>query len=256
MIKHFFGLSEDKQAVALLFANGSGRTLQSIMEGVTPVLANLFLLAQIVVAIGTAIWFFRRSRGVQLDNEAKEKKRKRKLKMKNLLLLLLLGGLLTGCAGFPLKGGKAGFTSPEISGSINQPQNPKDESVQTYEKYEDKGGKTVLTTRVINKIGAAQKDPFRETAAKLSALKGVVWVGILLFVFGAASAVYPPLKLIVGSLTTSAVCAASGIALIILPSLIVGHEVLILCIGGGVALVWFVAHRHGHIHGQLKSLQN
>jgi Na+-transporting methylmalonyl-CoA/oxaloacetate decarboxylase gamma subunit len=107
MIKHFFGLSEDKQAVALLFANGSGRTLQSIMEGVTPVLANLFLLAQIVVAIGTAIWFFRRSRGVQLDNEAKEKKRKRKLKMKNLLLLMLLGGLLTGCAGFPLKGGQA-----------------------------------------------------------------------------------------------------------------------------------------------------
>jgi hypothetical protein len=173
--------------------------------------------------------------------------------MKYSLLLLLV---LTGCAGFPLKGGKAGFTSPSISGSINQPQNPKDESVQTYESFEIKEGKPVLRERLVNKIGAAQKDPFRETAAKLSSLKGVVWVGILLFVFGAASAVYPPLKLIVGSLTTSVVCAASGIALIILPSLIVGNEILILCVGVGAVLIWFFAHRHGHVHGQLKTLLN
>jgi hypothetical protein len=157
---------------------------------------------------------------------------------------------MAGCA-LPLKGGKAGFISGGTSGTLQQPQNPKEESTQVYERFD--GGK--VTVRVTSKIGAAQKDMFRETAAKLSSLKGVVWIGILLFVFGVASAVYPPLKLIVGSLTTSVVCAAAGVALIILPSLIVGNEILILCAGGGTVLVYWFAHRHGHTRGELKTLK-
>jgi hypothetical protein len=204
--------------------------------------------------------------------------------MKKYLLLTLVGALLAGCNMAPLKGGRSVFTSPSLTGELQQSENPKDESTQDLDRVTeseipikpgdkitstDKDGKLVTieattpstvkvrtTEKLRNRIGAAQKDPVREIAAKLGALKGVVWVGVLLFVFGAASAVYPPLKLIVGSLTTSAVCAASGLALIVLPSLIVGNEVLILCIGVGVAGIYWFAHRHGHLHGELKTLKS
>jgi hypothetical protein len=107
--------------------------------------------------------------------------------------------------------------------------------------------------RAQSELGAAQKDTARDLAAKLSSLKGIVWVGLALFVFGLASLAWPPLKLIIGSVTTSAAIMAGGLALMILPTLIVGNELLIL---GAVAVVvgcWFLAHRHGHLHGLVSS---
>jgi hypothetical protein len=104
-------------------------------------------------------------------------------------------------------------------------------------------------TRAGTELGAAQKDTARELGAKLSSLKGIVWVGVGLFVFGLASLVYPPLKVVVASVTTSAALMLGGVALMVLPSLIVGNELLIL---GGVALAvgaWFLAHRHGQLRG-------
>ena len=104
-------------------------------------------------------------------------------------------------------------------------------------------------TRARTELGAAQKDTARELGAKLSSLKGLVWVGIGLFVFGLASLVYPPLKVIVASVTTSAALMLGGVALMVLPSLVVGNELLIL---GGVGVAvggWFLAHRHGHLRG-------
>jgi hypothetical protein len=98
-------------------------------------------------------------------------------------------------------------------------------------------------------LGAAQKDTARELGAKLSSLKGIVWVGVGLFVFGLASLVWPPLKVVIGSVTTSAALVLGGLALMDLPSLIVGNELLIL---GGVAVAvggWFLAHRHGQLRG-------
>jgi uncharacterized membrane protein YccC len=74
-------------------------------------------------------------------------------------------------------------------------------------------------------------------------------VGVGLFVFGLASLVYPPLKVIIGGVTTSAALVLGGLALMVLPSLIVGNELLIL---GGVAVAvggWFLAHRHGQLRG-------
>ena len=106
-------------------------------------------------------------------------------------------------------------------------------------------------TRANTELGAAQKDTARELGAKLSSLKGIVWVGVGLFVFGLASLVWPPLKAVIGSVTTSAAITLGGIALMVLPTLIVGNELLIL---GAVALTvaaWFLAHRHGHVSGQL-----
>jgi hypothetical protein len=67
--------------------------------------------------------------------------------------------------------------------------------------------------------------------------------------------VYPPLKLLVGSVTTSAVLAAAGLALIFLPSLLVGHELISLAIAAGGAGVYWFAHRHGSVTGQLAALK-
>jgi hypothetical protein len=104
-------------------------------------------------------------------------------------------------------------------------------------------------THARTELGAAQKETARELGAKLSSLKGIVWVGVGLFVFGLASLVWPPLKAVIGSVTTSAALMLGGLALMVLPSLIVGNELLIL---GGVALAvggWFLAHRHGQLRG-------
>ena len=152
---------------------------------------------------------------------------------------------------------------------MKQPENPAKSASQTYERTtetelplasgtrvmetvasrEDRGQPvtreksivlaepTVQKTRVTEKagtvIGAAQKDTAREIGAKLSSLKGIVWLGAALFVFGLASLVWPPLRAIIGSVTTSLAISAGGIALMVLPTLVVGNELLIL---GGVAL--------------------
>ena len=107
------------------------------------------------------------------------------------------------------------------------------------------------STRAMAELGAAQKDTARELAVRLSNLRGVTWLGAGLFVFGIASLAWPPLKAIVGSVTTSGALMAGGLALIFLPGL-VGHETLIL---GAVALgvgAWFVSYRHGKMRGEEK----
>jgi len=119
---------------------------------------------------------------------------------------------------------------------------------------------TVQTTRTVEKagttIGAAQKDTARELGAKLASLKGIVWVGVVMFLFGIASVAYPPLRAIIGSVTTSVAIIVGGIALMILPTLVVGNELLIL---GGVAVAvggWFLAHRHGQLKGFVDANKN
>jgi hypothetical protein len=104
-------------------------------------------------------------------------------------------------------------------------------------------------THAAAELGAAQKDTAREIGAKLSSLKGIVWVGVGLFVFGLASLVWPPLKVIIGSVTTSAALMLGGLALMVLPSLIVGNELLILGVVAVAVGGWFLAHRHGQLRG-------
>ena len=103
--------------------------------------------------------------------------------------------------------------------------------------------------RAKSELGAAQKATAREIGEKLASLKGIVWVGVIVFLFGLASMFYPPLKAIIGSITTSAAITVGGLALIVLPTVIVGNELLIM--GGVVAAVglWFLAHRHGQLRG-------
>ena len=199
--------------------------------------------------------------------------------------------VLTSCtASRPLKGGKA-VTSRALSGgfeqAISQADNPGHVSRQDQEivksrsytlpagsRIEDgaiegvRSGIPVTNfhsvilstpvpvvereeTRARTELGASQKDRSRELASKLASLRGVTWVGLGLFLFGLGSLVWPPLKVMIGSITTSAAIILGGLALMVLPTLMVGNELFIL---GAVVLVtgaWFLAHRHGHLRGQL-----
>jgi hypothetical protein len=68
--------------------------------------------------------------------------------------------------------------------------------------------------------------------------------------------VYPPLRAVIGSVTPSGGMAVGGLALMVLPTMIVGNELLIL---GGVALAvgaWFLAHRHGKLKGMVEAQKN
>ncbi len=214
--------------------------------------------------------------------------------MKNtyLTLTLAITAMLftAGCTMAPLKGGKA-TTTGHISQSIAQGDNPAQTSRQDQETVRTKsytvpaGSRLVEArvtanesgalvtnmqavvvsapmpvveheeTRAKTELGAAQKDTARELSAKLASLKGIVWVGVVMFLFGLASMFYPPLSAIIGSITTSIAITAGGVALMILPSLVVGNELLILAGVAAVVGLWFFAHRHGQLRGLLDAAE-
>jgi len=145
----------------------------------------------------------------------------------------------------PGTGASQGASVPHVS----QPSTPSPQPTSAYILSAPMPVVEREETHARTELGAAQKDTARELGAKLSSLKGIVWVGVGLFVFDLASLVYPPLKVIIGSVTTSAALMLGGVALMVLPTLVVGNELLIL---GVVALAvggWFLAHRHGQLRG-------
>ena len=195
--------------------------------------------------------------------------------MKTLLLIIPVLAL-AGCTMAPLKGGRATTLSKPAQGieqSVTQGENPAQASRQDQETVRTKtytvpaGSRLVSSnaeavvvsapmqvveheeTRAKTELGAAQKDTARELSAKLASLKGIVWVGVVMFLFGLASMFYPPLQAIICSVTRSIAITAGGVALMILPSLIVGNEVLILAGVAAAVGLWFFAHRHGQLRG-------
>jgi ABC-type anion transport system duplicated permease subunit len=160
--------------------------------------------------------------------------------------------LLSGCV-MPLRPGRSTLlTSSGATVEAVQSQNPKAATTQVYRRTEEDcvpPGKRV-TESVETTIGAAQKDVAREVAAKLGSLRPVMWVGILVLLFGLAS-FHPYLRAIVGSVTTSVVIVVAGLGMIVLPSLIVGNEILILGAGVGVVVLYWFSHRHGRLQGML-----
>ena len=203
-------------------------------------------------------------------------------------------GLFSGCAIAPLKGGKASTSQSagRIEQAVNQGDNPAQVSRQDQETVRTKsytvpaGSRMVEThviadaggaptsnvtalvisapmavveheeTRAKTELGAAQKDTARELSAKLASLKGIVWVGVALFLFGLATLFYPPLKLLIGSVTTSVAVIVGGLALMVLPTLVVGNELLILAGVAAAVGLWFLAHRHGQLRGLVDASNN
>jgi hypothetical protein len=214
--------------------------------------------------------------------------------MKNTILMVCLM-TFTGCTIAPLKGGKASTVSKSTQGieqSVVQGDNPAAASRQDQETVRTKSytvpaGSRLVETRIVadtggapatnvtalvvsapmavteheetrakTELGAAQKDTARELSAKLASLKGIVWVGVAVLLFGLASLFYPPLKLLIGSVTTSAAITAGGLALIVLPTLVVGNELLILAGVAAAVGLWFLAHRHGQLRGMVDANKN
>jgi hypothetical protein len=198
-----------------------------------------------------------------------------KLMLINLAVIAAVG-LFSGCAMAPLKGGKATTVNKPAQGieqTVQQGENPAQASRQDQEtvktrsytvpagsRLESTSNQVVVVsapmpvveheeTRAKTELGAAQKDTARELSAKLASLKGIVWVGVVMFLFGLATLFYPPLKLLIGSMTTSVAILVGGLALMVLPTLIVGNELLILAGVASAVGLWFLAHRHGQLRG-------
>jgi len=198
--------------------------------------------------------------------------------MKNTILILGLL-VLSGCNLAPLRGGRA-TTSGVIGQTVVQSDNPAQVSRQDQEtvrtrSYTVPAGSRLMSAsnqmvvvsapmavvereemRARTELGAAQKDTAREIGAKLASMRGIMWVGVAMFMFGLASMFYPPLKLLIGSVTTSAAVLAGGVALMILPTLIVGNELLILAGVASAVGLWFFAHRHGKLRGLVDASNN
>jgi hypothetical protein len=64
--------SPEHQAMVLLIINGAVDVLNKAVAAVQPFLTPLLTLGQLVIAIGTAAWIWRRARGAKLDNRLKE----------------------------------------------------------------------------------------------------------------------------------------------------------------------------------------
>ena len=92
-------------------------------------------------------------------------------------------------------------------------------------------------------------------SAKLASLRGIVWLGAALFLFGLATLFYPPLKLVIASVTTSVAITVGGLALMVLRTLIVGNELLILAGVAAAVGLWFLAHRHGQLRGLVEAAE-
>jgi len=178
------------------------------------------------------------------------------------LFSILFAVTLSGCVAARQKGGSATFSTPEISVGVNQSENPKDPTLQKIERITERipvNGPSVVirtTERIETKIGGAQKDLVGESIAKLRSLRPLIFLGAAVFLFGVASAFWLPLKAIVGSMTTSAAIAAAGLALVILPTVIVGNEILLIVGTLGIAIAYWWAHRHGELRGKVKTLEH
>lgn len=202
--------------------------------------------------------------------------------MSRVLLLVVL--IATGCSQARIKPGHSSASVPGAIAESVQPQDPKDGMTQHVQSdsQEDRiipagsileistGSNCVqritlsspmpINSHVIKtvdtKVGAAQKNSFQEIAAKMASMRWLQWIGLLVAGFGIASLAYPPLRLLINSATLSVWCIAAGAAMVFLPLLIVGHELLILGVAGGVVALWFLAHRHGSLKGELTVMRS
>ena len=184
------------------------------------------------------------------------------------------------------KGGTAhsqigGLAKVPLTQELRQPENPAAAAVQTARVQEERtitypaGSRfseiettgTNETTRVISvtnvvvetikrnvetgsTIGAAQKDTAREVGAKLASMRPVQILGCLLILCCLAM-FHPAIRVIVASSTLQWVCGGVGLALIFLPVVVVDLaptiQAVLAIAGIAVPVVWFIAHRHGHL---------
>lgn len=98
-----------------------------------------------------------------------------------------------------------------------------------------------VTERATTTLGTAQKDTARDLGARLANLRGVMWAGVLLLIGG------PILGWKLGWFTNGLIAGAVGLLLIILSTVIPGHEAWFGLFGlGAIPVVAFVYYRAHH----------
>ena len=185
--------------------------------------------------------------------------------------LLIAAIALSGCSGIkPLKGGSSRVKLPPVSyikeGSTSgqmatvdlvQPENPLTPATQTIERTTETMPSPVSATnapvvtktteKISTTIGAAQKDTSRELSARLNSVRPIQWVGVCL-ILAALAMFHPVVAAVTLSRTLQAVTGATGLALVVLPTLVASRPGLFSAAalaGIAIPLVWFIAHRHG-----------
>jgi hypothetical protein len=215
--------------------------------------------------------------------------------MKKLILFIVpMFLILTGCASIRGKGGTTHTTLPGVTASVSQPENPKDATKQdvtgeTEETYvvpagsvieqpqtvsTDSAGQTNVVAPVVKitlsepmpvtrkakhtaatTIGAAQVDVAGKILAVAKSVRWIQVVGLLFIVFGIASLAWPPLRLIINSVTTSAWCIGAGAFLLFVTPYIALHPAICFGISAGVVGLWYFAHRHGSVTAELATVK-
>lgn len=99
----------------------------------------------------------------------------------------------------------------------------------------------IVTERATTTTGSAQKDTVRDLGARLANMRGVLWVGVLLMIGG------PLVGWKLGWFTNGCIAGAVGLLLVILSTVIPGHEAW-FGLGGLllIPLVAFVYYRAHH----------
>lgn len=115
---------------------------------------------------------------------------------------------------------------------------------------EDKTAITEKTTEeeASNIVGGAQKDTVGDTVAKLKSANTFYYIGGALILIGLACSFVPYLRALLGSTQFGIFLAIGGTAVMILPLLVIGNEMLILI--GGAAILGPIAYLHFNRSGQ------
>jgi len=160
--------------------------------------------------------------------------------------LLVMVLVLAGCVGVralqPGQGSTAFATG--TTATIQQSENPVAPSIQVVSESvsESQGGVvTTIERSVTTQLGAAQKDMARELGARLSNMRGVMWVGLALMIGG------PLVGWKLGWLVNGMLAGAVGLGLVILATVLPGNEAW-FGLGGLVVLpiVAYVYYRARH----------
>lgn len=98
-----------------------------------------------------------------------------------------------------------------------------------------------VTERATTTLGSAQKDTTRELGARLANLRGVLWVGVALLIGG------PLVGWKLGWFLNGCIAGGVGLLLVILSTVIPGHEAWFGLLGlGAIPVVAFVYYRAHH----------
>ena len=159
--------------------------------------------------------------------------------------LLVMVLVLAGCVGVralqPGQGSTAFATG--TTATIQQSENPVAPSIQVVTESVSQTPEGITTTErsVTTQLGAAQKDMARELGARLSNMRGVMWVGLALMIGG------PLVGWKLGWLVNGMLAGAVGLGLVILATVLPGNEAW-FGLGGLVVLpiVAYVYYRARH----------